>query len=76
MWHRNITATHLIDNQLLLDKDISLLTMAKTISKKISFKALADKPLGKPPSRDKTFGLEPEIRFCAIEDGDETKKGS
>ena len=40
--------------------------MAKTISKKISVKASSAKPLGKPPTGDKTFGLDPEIRFYAI----------
>ena len=49
--------------------------MAKTISKKISVKASAAKPLGKPPPRDKTLGLEPAICFYAIEDGDDTEEG-
>ena len=49
--------------------------MATTISKKIYVKASADKPSVKPPPRYKTFGLEAEIRFYAIEDGDETEKG-
>ena len=74
MRHGNITATFPIDNRLLLDIDISLLTMAKTISKEISVKASASKPLGKPPLGDKTFGTEPVIRFYAIEDGDETEE--
>ena len=74
MRHINITATRPIDNCLVLDKDISLLTMAKTISKKISVKASAAKPPGNPPTGDKTFGIEPDIRFYAIEDGHETEK--
>ena len=49
--------------------------MAKTVSKKISVKDSSAKPLGKPPPRDNTFGLEPDIRFYAIEDGDDTEKG-
>ena len=47
--------------------------MKSTISKKISVKYSKAKPLGKPPFGDKTLGLEPAIRFYAIEDGDETK---
>ena len=49
--------------------------MAKTISNKISAKDSAVKTLGKPLPGDKTFGIEPAIRFYAIEDGDETEKG-
>ena len=74
MRHSNITATSPIDNWLVLYKDISLLTMAKTISKKRSVKASASKPSGKNPTGDKTFGIDPEILFCAIEDGDGTEK--
>ena len=74
MRHSNINATRLIDNQLLLDKAISLLTMAKTISNKISIKDLSANPSGKHLPGDKTFGLDPEIRFYAIEDCDETEK--
>ena len=47
--------------------------MAKTISKKISVKDSSAKPLGKPPTGDKTLGIEPEIHFYAIEDGDVTE---
>ena len=65
----------MIDDRLVLDKDISLLTMAKTISNKISAKDSSVKPLGKPPPGDKTFGLEPDILFYAIEYLDETEKG-
>ena len=75
MRHSNITSTHLIGNRLVLDKDISLLNMANSISKKSSFKASVDKPLVKPPPRDKTCGFEPDICFYYIEDGDETEKG-
>ena len=49
--------------------------MAKTISKKISVKASEAKPLRNPPPVDKNFGIEPAIRFYAIEDGDETEEG-
>ena len=45
--------------------------MAKNTRKKISVKALAAKSLGKPLIRDKTLGIDPEIRFYAIKDGDE-----
>ena len=41
--------------------------MAKNISKKISVKASAAKPLGKTTPEDKTLGIEPVIRFHAIE---------
>ena len=62
------------DNQLVLDKVILILTIAKTISKKRSAKASASKPFGKPPPGDKTLGIDPEIRFYAIEDGYETEE--
>ena len=75
MRHSNITATRPIDNQLVLDKDISLLNTAKSISKKSSAKASSANNLVKPSPRDKSFGLEPAIRFYEIEDGDETEKG-
>ena len=74
MRHINITATRPIDNRLVLDKGISLLNMAKSVSKKISSKASAAKPSGKPPPGDKSFGLDPDIRFYDIEDKDETEK--
>ena len=70
----NITATRPIDNLLVLDKYISLLNMAKSISKKIYFKASSAKPLGKPPPGDKTCGIEPAIFFHDIQDGNETEK--
>ena len=49
--------------------------MEKTISKKSSVKASATNPSGKPPPGDKTIGLDPEIRFYAIEDSDDTEEG-
>ena len=48
--------------------------MGKTTIKKISVKASPSKPLGKPPPGDKTYRIDPEIRFCAIEDGDDTEE--
>ena len=72
MRHSNITATCPSDNRLVLDKDISLLTMANIISKKNSVKASAAKPSVKTPPGDKTFGLDPAIRFNPIEDICET----
>ena len=48
--------------------------MTKTISRKSSLKASAAKPLGKPPPRDEIIGLEPDIRFYLIEDGDKTEE--
>ena len=75
MRHSNITATCLIDNRLVLNIDISLLTMAKIISKERSFKSSASKPLEKPPPMDKTFFLEPSIHFYAIEYSDDTEEG-
>ena len=48
--------------------------MGKTTSKKSSVKALADKPSGKPPPRNKTLGLEMAIRFFTLEDSDETEE--
>ena len=47
--------------------------MAKTINKKISVKASVAKPLGKNPTRDKTFRIDPAILLYAIEDGDDTE---
>ena len=75
MRHSNITATRSIDNRLLLDKDIYLLNMEKSISKKISFKALAAKPFGKPPLGDKTCGHDTAIHFYDIEEGDKIEEG-
>ena len=75
MRHSNITTTRPIDNRLVLDKDIYLLNTEKSTSKKISFKASTAKPLDKPPTGDKTCGLETAIRFYEIEDGYETEKG-
>ena len=49
--------------------------MANTISEEISVKASAAKPSGEPSPGDKTLGLEPVIRFYAIEDVDETEEG-
>ena len=49
--------------------------MANTICNKIPVKASAAKPLVKPLPGDKTLGIEPEIRFYVIEDGDDTEKG-
>ena len=49
--------------------------MAKTISKKISVKASAENPLGKPTPWDKNLGIDPDIRCYTIEDGDETAEG-
>ena len=49
--------------------------MENTIGKKISVKASADKPSVKPLPGDKTLGLEPEIRFYKLEDGDDTAEG-
>ena len=49
--------------------------MAKTISKKISVKASAAKPLDKPLPGDKTLGLEPAVRFYKVEEGDENSEG-
>ena len=49
--------------------------MANTTSKKISVKDSEAKPLGKPPTGDKTLGIEPKIHLYAIEDGEDTKEG-
>ena len=70
----NITDNRPIDNLLVLYKDISLLNMTKSISNKIYAKASEYKPSVKPPPGDKTCGLDPDICFYDIEDGDETEK--
>ena len=49
--------------------------MEKTLSKKISVKASAAKPLGKPPPGGETLGIEPVVRFHAIEYCDKTEEG-
>ena len=49
--------------------------MAKSTSKKISFKASPANPLVKPTPRDKTLFLDPSIHFYKLEDGDETVEG-
>ena len=49
--------------------------MDKTNGKIISFKALAEKPSGKPTPRYKILGIDPDIDLYAIEDGDETEEG-
>ena len=49
--------------------------MAKIISKKILVKESEAKPLGKPPPGNKNLGIDPEIRFYAMEDGDDTEEG-
>ena len=63
-----------IDNRLVLDKYISLLRMAKSISKKSFVEASTSNPSGKPPPGDKTCGLELAISLYEIEDRDETEK--
>ena len=49
--------------------------MAKTTSNKSSVKASESKTSVKPLPGDKTLGLEPEIRFYKLEDGDDTAEG-
>ena len=49
--------------------------MGKTTSKKGSVNASASNTLGKPPTGDKILGIDPEIRFYAIEDMYETEEG-
>ena len=59
----------------MLDKGILILTMEKTISKKISGNSSAANPSRKPTPRDKTLGNEPSTRFYGIEYSDDTEKG-
>ena len=49
--------------------------MTNTISRKISAKASADKHLVKSLPRDKSIGLEPEIKFYELEDRGKTEEG-
>ena len=49
--------------------------MVKTTRRKISVKASAAKSSGKPPPGDKTLGLEPEICFYKLEEGDDNAEG-
>ena len=62
----------MIDNQLVLKKSKNIRNMGKTTREKISVKSSAAKPLGKPLTGYKTLGIDPEIRFYAIEEGDDT----
>ena len=48
--------------------------MGKTTSKKISVKVSAAKTSGKSLPRNKTLGLETEIRFYTLEDGGDTSE--
>ena len=48
--------------------------MEKSVSLKPVMASTA-RPNGKTPPRDKTLGIEPEICFYGIEDGDKTKEG-
>ena len=73
MCHSNIIATRLIENQLVLKKS-KFPWNVKNNGKKSYVKASACKPLVKPPPRDKTLGIEPEIRFYALEDCDDTEE--
>ena len=49
--------------------------MGKTTCRKISVKASTAKTSGKPPPRDKTLGIEPNIHSYNIEGGDENVEG-
>ena len=49
--------------------------MAKIITKKIFVKASKAKTLGNSRPRDKKFGIDPAIRFYAIEYDDYTEEG-
>ena len=49
--------------------------MARSISKRNQAKASSAKPSDKPPPGDKTLGLEPDIHFYLIQDGDKTGEG-
>ena len=49
--------------------------MTNIISKKSSVKDSEAKPLEKPPPGDKTFGIDADIHFYAIEYGDKTEEG-
>ena len=54
---------------------ISVLKTTNTISQKKEKNALAVKPIYfKPPTGDKTLGIETEIRFYEIEEGDNTEE--
>ena len=48
------------------------LKMAKSISKRNPEKSSTAKPLGKPPLEYKSIGIEPDINFYDIEEGDNT----
>ena len=49
------------------------LKMERTISLK-TVKASTANPNGKPPPRDKTLEIDPEILFYKTEDGDKTEE--
>ena len=48
--------------------------MGKTTSKKTSVKTSSENPLVNPPPGDKTLGLDPEILFYTLEDGDDNEE--
>ena len=47
--------------------------MQNSVSLKLT-KELKAKPNGKPPTRNKTLGIDPDIWFYEIEDVDKTKE--
>ena len=49
--------------------------MVKNIGRKCSVKDSVDKPLDKTPIGNKIPGLDPEIFFYELEDGNKTKDG-
>ena len=53
-----------------VEKFIKFLNMTKTIIKKNLVKDSAAKPSGMPPSGDKNLGIDTEIHYYSIEDGD------
>ena len=49
--------------------------MERSINNRNPEKASTDNPSANPLPRDKYLGLEPDIHFCEIEDGDNTEEG-
>ena len=49
--------------------------MARSISKRNTVNAQTANTSGKPPPGDKSFEIEPDICFYALEDGDHTEEG-
>ena len=56
-------------------KSLKILKWQSPLVREIKQRHLKPSRLGKPPPEDKTLGIEPAIRFCSLEDGNDTSEG-